>query len=80
MRKKIMPDERDPLEQFWDDILSRQPDLIRAAFTRLNTDERLQLVIHLQRMASEPGWQPEQRKSALAALETIDRKTSQIQK
>jgi len=71
-----MPEELDPLEQFWDAILSRQPDLIRAAFSRLNPDERLQLVNHLQRMATEPGWQIEQRKSAFVALETLTRKTT----
>jgi hypothetical protein len=62
---------RDPLEIFWDAILSRQPDQIRAAYSRLDAGERLELIAHLQRMAGEPGWHPEQRKSAQAALETI---------
>jgi len=72
-----MLEELDPLEQFWDAILSRQPDLIRPAFNSLNPAERQQLIDHLRRMASEAGWQPEQRKSAFAALETIIGKTPQ---
>lgn len=64
-------EERSPLELFWDAILSQQPDQIRSAYDSLDLSERQPLIIHLRRMASEPGWQPEQRKSALAALETI---------
>lgn len=66
-----MLEERGPLELFWDAILSQQPDQIRSAYDSLDLSERQPLIIHLRRMASEPGWQPEQRKSALAALETI---------
>lgn len=66
-----MLEERSPLELFWDAILSQQPDQIRSAYDSLDLSERQPLIIHLRRMASEPGWQPEQRKSALAALETI---------
>jgi hypothetical protein len=71
-----MPEERDPLEQFWAAILSHQPDRIRTAYDSLDPAERQQLIIHLQRMASEPGWQPGQRKSAVTALETLTGKTT----
>ncbi len=74
-----MLEERDPLEQFWDAILSRQPDQIRSAFDSLDPTERQPLIDHLRRMANEPGWQPEQRISALAALETIIRKPTSVQ-
>lgn len=66
-----MNDLRDPLEIFWDAILSRRPDQILAACARLSASEQQELIAHLQRMASEPGWHTEQRKSAKAALKTI---------
>lgn len=67
-----MPEtDLDPLELFWDAILSREPERIRAVFLPLNTATRKELTQHLQRMAAEPDWHPEQRKSAQAALLTI---------
>jgi hypothetical protein len=68
---RFMTEVRDPLEIFWDAILSRQPDQIRAAYMPLGAADRRDLIAHLQRMVSEEGWHPEQRKSAQAALETI---------
>ncbi len=62
---------RDPLEVFWDAILSRQPEQILAAFTPLDSTQRQQLIAHLQRMVTESGWQPEQRESARAALDIL---------
>ena len=66
-----MLNNRDPLEIFWDAILSRQPELIQAAFSQLDDQERKELIAHLQRMVNEEGWHPEQRKSAQAALASI---------
>jgi len=58
-------------EDLWERLLSRQPESIRPAFEALSDDEQTAVLTHLQRMAAEPGWHPEQRKSALAALQAI---------
>jgi len=60
------------LDVLWDDLLSRQPERIRAAFASLATPEQQSVLAHLQRMVSETGWQPEQRISARAAIQTLD--------
>lgn len=62
---------REPLEIFWDAILSRQPEQIQAACSHLDDKERKKLIAHLQRMVTEEGWHSEQRKSAQAALDAI---------
>jgi hypothetical protein len=62
---------RDPLEIFWDAILSREPARIRAAFEPLGIASRAETLAHLRRMATEPDWHPEQRKSAQAALDAL---------
>jgi len=59
------------LEKLWDDLLSRQANTIQSAFKSLQPSERRNVKAHLERMASEPGWHPEQRISANAALEAI---------
>jgi hypothetical protein len=66
-----MADARGSLEQFWDNLLSRQSARVRATFATLNEEGRRAALSHLQRMASEPGWHPEQRASAEAALEAL---------
>lgn len=66
-----MRQDKEPLEIFWDAILSRQPEQIRAAWLPLTDVDRKELIVHLRRMISEEGWHPEQRKSAQAALDTI---------
>jgi hypothetical protein len=68
MNDKDLPN----LEDLWDRLLSRQPQQVRAAFKRLSTAEQKTVRDHLQRMASEPGWHPEQQRSAQAALEALD--------
>jgi predicted ArsR family transcriptional regulator len=68
---EIMTQAREPLEIFWDAILSRQPDQIRSAYALLPAAERRKLIAHLQRMVSEEGWHPEQRKSARVALDIL---------
>jgi hypothetical protein len=64
------------LETIWEDLLSRQPEKIRAAYEGLEPDEQQAIFVHLQRMASEADWQPEQRNSAQAALLALRKQTS----
>jgi hypothetical protein len=66
-----MNDALEQPEQFWDDLLSRQPSPIKAAFASLQPSDQLAVLAHLQRMVSETGWQPEQRISARAALDVL---------
>lgn len=65
------PDSGDELEEFWDAVLSRQPERVRRACAGLDQAECDALVAHLRRMCSEEGWHPEQRRSARAALEAL---------
>lgn len=67
-----MTDDYDSLESIWVGLLSRQPELVRATFSALSAEERSAVVAHLERMASEAGWQPEQRLSAQAALQALE--------
>jgi hypothetical protein len=59
------------LENLWEALLSRQPEQVRKAFAGLQAAERQSVREHLNRMATEPGWHPEQRLSAQAALEAL---------
>jgi hypothetical protein len=58
-------------ENIWDMLLSRQPVMIEKAFASLESDQQKAVRDHLHRMVAERGWQPEQRVSAQAALDTI---------
>jgi hypothetical protein len=60
------------LDSLWDKLLSRRPELIRAAFEGLNPSEQGSVLAHLGRMASEPGWHSQQRASARAALKALE--------
>lgn len=59
------------LEILWEGLLSRRPEEIWAAFNRLTRQEQAAVRAHLQRMATETGWHPEQRRSAQAALAAL---------
>ena len=61
----------DPLEQFWNEILSRHPDKVRAAYADLDIKAKQAVLTHLESMASESGWHPEQVRSAQAALAAL---------
>lgn len=61
----------DPLQYFWENLLSRNPARIQSAFLTLDPTSKQAVIAHLQKMATEPGWHPEQVESARAALETI---------
>jgi len=65
-----MADEQD-LTNIWDKLLSRQAEIILPAYNSLDPPEKAAVHTHLQRMATEPDWHPEQRLSALAALKAI---------
>jgi hypothetical protein len=60
------------LESLWDGLLSRQPELVRATYSTLDTEARVAILAHLQRIVSETGWHPEQRLSAQSALEALE--------
>ncbi|OGO28865.1 MAG: hypothetical protein A2136_05935 [Chloroflexi bacterium RBG_16_54_11] len=60
------------LEEMWSDLLSSQPDQIHDAFRSLDRRRQKNVLAHLRRMATDPGWQPEQRESALVALQTLE--------
>lgn len=62
-----------PLETFWAEILSRNPERISTAWNSLNEEEQAVVKKHLRKMSSEEGWTQPQRDSAAAALEVIDK-------
>lgn len=70
--------EERALEELWENLLSRQPELIRPAFARLAVIEQRQVIAHLQRMSSEAGWHIEQRRSAEAALAALQNWTGAV--
>ncbi len=67
-------DDQD-LEDIWDALLSRQVERILAKYNSLSPQDKVGVVAHLMRMSQEPGWHPEQRDSAKAALTAIQEKT-----
>lgn len=68
-----MNDQDTYLEKTWGAILSRNEDEIERVYLTLDEDSRKVLLHHLEKMASEDGWHPEQVKSARAALRVIRR-------
>jgi hypothetical protein len=60
-------------EDLWDQLLSRQTVQVQAAFASLTPEEQNTVVAHLTRILEEPGWHPEQRLSARAALQALSK-------
>jgi hypothetical protein len=60
-------------EDLWDQLLSRQPAQVQAAFTSLTSAEQNAVLAHLSRMVNEAGWHKEQRLSARAALQALSK-------
>lgn len=58
-------------QDFWDNLLSRQPELIQLAYNQLEAEEQKAVTAHLKRMAEDDGWHPEQVISARSALKVI---------
>jgi hypothetical protein len=70
--KQAQPSRQlDEPEQLWENLLSRQPGPRKAALASLDPSDQKAVIAHLQLMVSEPGWQPEQRLSATAALDAL---------
>jgi hypothetical protein len=65
------------LDQLWDNLLSRQPDLIWIAYASLDAPEQKSVLAHLLRMASDSGWLPEQRDSAKVAVKALATQSKQ---
>lgn len=61
----------EPLEFFWDNLLSRSPERILAIFKTVDEESQQIVISHLRKMASETGWHPEQVISAQAALDVL---------
>jgi hypothetical protein len=66
-----MEDPSNSLENIWDRLLSRVPEQVRSAFSGLGPEEQQEILKHLRKMSTEPGWHPEQRRSAEAALKAL---------
>ncbi len=69
-----MNDQPDSLENLWEQLLSRIPSQVQKAFAGLSPQEREAVLAHLERMVGGPGWHREQRISARAALEALQKK------
>jgi hypothetical protein len=61
----------DLLADFWQDILSSQPERILCAFQELSADQQQAVITHLQKMMTEKGWHAAQVNSATIAMNTI---------
>jgi predicted Zn-ribbon and HTH transcriptional regulator len=59
------------LEEIWSALLSRDQDEIKRIYHLLGKTSREVVLEHLKKMASEPGWHPEQVISAQKALQAI---------
>ncbi len=68
-----MADLQNPLQDFWEEILSGESVRVRKAFDDLEPDTQEAVLRHLKRMAEEAGWHPLQQASARAALQSLDR-------
>jgi len=61
----------EPLEQFWDDLLSGEPVKIHTAYLSLDAETKKEVIQHLWKMATAEGWHPLQKRSAQTALDVI---------
>ena len=63
--------DQDELENLWDNLLSRNPEQIIEVFNALDEVHQRNVLDHLIRMVDEPGWHPEQQRSAQFALTAL---------
>ena len=59
------------LEEFWVEILCRQPQRILGAWETLEVEEQRAVWEHLGRMVTEEGWAEQQRLAARTALRAL---------
>jgi hypothetical protein len=59
------------IEEIWDNLLSRDTDLITTAFNQLTKSDQIRVIDHLHKMTKDEGWLPVQKASAQAAIECI---------
>ena len=62
------------LEILWNNILSRDDSLICEQYETLSDIDQQTVWEHLNKMASEEGWHPEQVKSAQVAIDALKEK------
>jgi hypothetical protein len=62
----------DPLQIFWDDILSENPMKITDTFNSLSASEQQKVLVHLYKMTNEPDWHSAQVQTASKAIEVIE--------
>ena len=55
-----MDQDPEALEHLWDNLLSRNPEQVLKVFATLDEIQQKSVLDHLNRMAQEPGWHPEQ--------------------
>jgi hypothetical protein len=60
-----------PIEEVWEQLLSRNPERIRKAYSELDPKSQKSVLEHLKKMVIEEGWHPAQRASAQAALQAL---------
>ena len=72
--------QNEPLEKMWDDLLSREPDIVTDAFQKIDHENRINVIKHLETMVNEKGWHIEQKKSARIALKVIRSKFPEVRK
>jgi hypothetical protein len=61
----------DELEDLWKALLSENAGVIRKVWGDLTDEEAKAVVEHLQKMAGNETYSPEQRRAAQAALDAI---------
>ena len=59
------------MEEFWDAILSRNPNKIITAFKALPDQDKRNVIRHLNKMSTEDGWHAAQKISADTAIKII---------
>ena len=62
----------DELQDFWDNILSAEPEKIINTYRILDANEQQYVIVHLYKMINEPGWHSSQVSAAQVAISTIE--------
>jgi len=66
-----MPKKYTSLEEIWENILCKDSERIRSAINSLDSADKKEIILHLEKMAHEEGWHPEQKSSAEYALNIL---------